>query len=269
MDEHELLARQFEAERPRLSTVAYRMLGSLGEAEDAVQEAWLRLDRGGAEGIANLGGWLTTVVARVCLDMLRARKARREEPIGPDVPEPVDPADPAREAELAESVGLALLVVLDSLAPAERIAFVLHDMFDLPVAEIARVVGRSPVATRQLASRARRRVRGQTGDEAAVERRRGVVEAFLTAARDNDLAGLLAVLDPDIELRADMPQRLVLLDVGEQLVVLRVSGGGYDGATGSAARARGYGADDIDDLFDVIVRRVHGLTFGAAVGSGG
>jgi RNA polymerase sigma-70 factor (ECF subfamily) len=203
MDEHELLARQFEAERPRLSTVAYRMLGSLGEAEDAVQEAWLRLDRGGAEGIANLGGWLTTVVARVCLDMLRARKARREEPIGPDVPEPVDPADPAREAELAESVGLALLVVLDSLAPAERIAFVLHDMFDLPFAEIARVVGRSPVATRQLASRARRRVRGQTGDGPALERRRGVVEAFLTAARDNDLAGLLAVLDPDIELRAD------------------------------------------------------------------
>jgi RNA polymerase sigma-70 factor (ECF subfamily) len=203
MDEHDALARQFEAERSHLRAVAYRMLGSLGEAEDAVQEAWLRLDRSGGAGVANLGGWLTTVVARVCLDMLRSRKARREEPLGPAVPEPVDPADPAREAELAESVGLALLVVLDALAPAERTAFVLHDMFDLPFEEIAPIVGRSPVAARQLASRARRRVRGQPADEDALERRRGVVEAFLAAARNNDLAGLIAVLDPDVVLRGD------------------------------------------------------------------
>ncbi|HVV94798.1 MAG TPA: sigma-70 family RNA polymerase sigma factor [Hyphomicrobiales bacterium] len=203
MDEHDTLARQFEAERGRLRAVAYRMLGSLGEAEDAVQEAWIRLDRSGGESVANLRGWLTTVVARVCLDMLRARKARREEPIGPTTPEPADPADPAREAELADSVGLALLVVLDSLAPAERIAFVLHDMFDLPFEEIARVVGRSPVAARQLASRARRRVRGQAGDEDALRHRRAVVDAFLVAAKNNDLAGLLAVLAPDVELRAD------------------------------------------------------------------
>jgi RNA polymerase sigma-70 factor (ECF subfamily) len=203
MDEREALARQFEASRARLRAVAYRMLGSLGEAEDAVQEAWLRLDRSGGEGVANLGGWLTSVVARVCLDMLRARKVRREEPIGLDAPEPVDPADPARDSELAESVGLALLVVLDALAPAERIAFVLHDMFDLPFEEIAKIVGRSPAAARQLASRARRRVRGQSADEDALAARRSVIDAFLAAARDNDLPRLIAVLDPDVALRGD------------------------------------------------------------------
>jgi RNA polymerase sigma-70 factor (ECF subfamily) len=203
MDQHDALAREFDAERNRLRGVAYRMLGSRGEAEDAVQEAWLRLDRAGGEAIANLRGWLTTVVARVCLDMLRARKARREAPIGPDLAEPVDPADPAREAELTDSVGLALLIVLDSLSPAERIAFVLHDMFDVPFEEIAPIVGRTPVTARQLASRARRRVRGRAPHEDTLERRRAVVDAFLDAARNNDFAGIISVLDPEVELRGD------------------------------------------------------------------
>ena len=207
MDEREWLAERFEASRGHLRTVAYRMLGSPSEADDAVQEAWLRLSRSGANGVENLDGWLTTVVARVCLDMLRSRKARREEPLLADAPGPVasgeDAADPEQQALLADSVGLALLVVLERLAPAERVAFVLHDMFNLPFDEIAPIVGRSPVAARQLASRARRRVQGATVPEADLARRRAVVDAFLAASRGGDFEALLAVLDPDVVLRAD------------------------------------------------------------------
>jgi RNA polymerase sigma-70 factor (ECF subfamily) len=205
MEKEKWLAEQFDAHRGHLQQVAYRMLGATGEADDAVQEAWLRLSRADAAGIENLGGWLTTVVARVCLDILRSRKSRREEPLD-DQPQPAAgherTADPEREAELADSVGLALLVVLEALAPAERVAFVLHDMFDLSFEEIAPIVGRSPTAARQLASRARRRVRGsKTSSDVASQRR--VVDAFLAAARSGDIAGLLAVLDPDVVLRAD------------------------------------------------------------------
>ncbi|MPZ30825.1 MAG: sigma-70 family RNA polymerase sigma factor [Rhodospirillales bacterium] len=206
MENEKWLAEQFQAHRDHLQRVAYRMLGSTGEAEDAVQEAWLRLSRTEAAGIDNLGGWLTTVVARVCLDTLRSRKSRREEPLEGE-PQPAAgherAADPEREAELADNVGLALLVVLEALAPAERVAFVLHDMFDLPFEEIAPIVGRSPTAVRQLASRARRRVRGTKASQAAVAGQRKIVDAFLAAARSGDVAGLLAVLDPDVVLRAD------------------------------------------------------------------
>jgi RNA polymerase sigma factor (sigma-70 family) len=207
MDEHEWMAEQFEANRTHLRAVAYRMLGSLSEADDAVQEAWLRLSRSGTSGVENLGGWLTTVVARVCLDMLRSRKSRREEPLGAYVPEPIasreNGIDPEHEALLADSVGLALLVVLETLAPPERVAFVLHDMFDLPFDEIAYIVGRSPAAARQLASRARRRVQGAAIPDADLTRRREVVEAFLAASRGGDFDALLALLDPDVVLRAD------------------------------------------------------------------
>jgi RNA polymerase sigma-70 factor (ECF subfamily) len=211
MEKEKWLAGQFETHRDHLQRVAYRMLGSTGEADDAVQEAWLRLSRSEPAGIENLGGWLTTVVARVCLDTLRSRKSRREEPLDGE-PEPMAgherAVDPESVAELADSVGLALLVVLEALAPAERVAFVLHDMFDLPFEEIAPIVGRSPTAARQLASRARRRVRGgKTSSDVASQRR--VVDAFLAAARSGDIAGLLAVLDPDVVLRADrVAQRL-------------------------------------------------------------
>jgi RNA polymerase sigma-70 factor (ECF subfamily) len=207
MEKEKWLAEQFEAHRDHLQRVAYRMLGSTGEADDAVQEAWLRLSRAEAAGIDNLGGWLTTVVARVCLDTLRSRKSRREEPLEGE-PQPAAgherAVDPEREAELADNVGLALLVVLEALAPAERVAFVLHDMFDLPFEEIAPIVGRSPTAARQLASRARRRVRGSAKtSETDVASHRKVVDAFLAAARSGDVAGLLAVLDPDVVLHAD------------------------------------------------------------------
>jgi RNA polymerase sigma factor (sigma-70 family) len=204
MNEQKFLAEKFETNRSHLRRVAYRMLGSLSEADDAVQEAWLRLARSDASEIGNLGGWLTTVVARVCLDMLRGRKARREEPMGPHVPEPVVGIDPEHEAQMADSVSLALLVVLETLAPAERIAFVLHDMFDLPFDEIAPIVGRSPTAARQLASRARRRVQGadkvSDGDLASQQE---IVDAFLAASRNGDFEALLAVLDPDVVVRAD------------------------------------------------------------------
>lgn len=205
MEKEKWLAEQFVTHRDHLQRVAYRMLGSTGEADDAVQEAWLRLRRSESAGIENMGSWLTTVVARICLDTLRSRKARREEPLEGE-PEPIARdervSDPEREAELADSVGLALLVVLEALAPAERVAFVLHDMFDLPFEEIAPIVGRSPTAARQLASRARRRVRGtRTSPDVASQRK--VVDAFLSAARSGDIAGLLAVLDPDVVLRAD------------------------------------------------------------------
>jgi RNA polymerase sigma factor (sigma-70 family) len=208
MDEHDWLAERFEANRTHLRAVAYRMLGSLNEADDAVQEAWLRLSRAGTDGVENLGGWLTTVVARVCLDMLRSRKSQREEPLGPHLPEPIasreDVIDPEHEALLADSVGPALLVVLNTLAPAERIAFVLHDMFAVPFDEIAPIVGRSPSAARQLASRARRRVQGEAlVPDADLSYRRKVVDAFLAASRGGDFDALLAVLDPDVVLRAD------------------------------------------------------------------
>jgi RNA polymerase sigma-70 factor, ECF subfamily len=209
MEEQEWLAARFEAHRSHLRGVAYRMLGSRSEADDAVQEAWLRLSRSGTSGVENLGGWLTTIVARVCLDMLRGRKSRHEEPVGPHVPEPIagrdGETDPEHEALLAESVGLALLVVLEKLAPAERVAFVLHDMFDLPFDEIAPIVGRSPTAARQLASRARRRVRGGAAvSDSDLTRQRDVVDAFLAASRDGDFDALLAVLDPDVVVRTDL-----------------------------------------------------------------
>jgi RNA polymerase sigma-70 factor (ECF subfamily) len=208
MSEHDWLAERFEENRPHLRAVAYRMLGSSTEADDAVQEAWLRLSRAGTSGVDNLGGWLTTIVARVSLNMLRSRTLRREEPIdAPVTGQPVTPppngTDPEHEAVLADSVGLALLVVLDTLTPAERLAFVLHDMFAVPFEEIAPVVERSPAATRQLASRARRRVQEARAQPGEISRRREVVAAFLAASREGDFDALLTMLDPDIVLRAD------------------------------------------------------------------
>jgi RNA polymerase sigma factor (sigma-70 family) len=227
VDEHDWLAERFEENRGHLRGVAYRMLGSLNEADDAVQEAWIRLSRADASDIENLGGWLTTVVGRVCLDMLRARKSRREESLDAQLPTPIgsrigrageqaDGSDPEQEALLADSVGLALLVVLETLAPAERLAFVLHDMFAVPFEEIAPIVGRTPTAARQLASRARRRVHGAgarkgagghagaaTAANPTLSRQREVVDAFLAAARGGDFQALLAVLDPDVVLRSD------------------------------------------------------------------
>jgi RNA polymerase sigma-70 factor, ECF subfamily len=212
VNEADHLAEPFEKSRAHLRAVAYRMLGSLSEADDAVQEAWLRLNRSDTSGVANLTGWLTTVVARVCLDMLRSRKAHPEEPLGEHVPVPGagrgGGLDPEHEAQLADSVGLALLVVLETLAPAERLAFVLHDMFDLPFDEIAAIVGRSPTAARQLASRARRRVQGAAAaSDAELVRQREVVDAFLAALRGGDFDGLLALLDPDLVVRSDETAR--------------------------------------------------------------
>ena len=209
MDERSWLAERFEENRPHLRAVAYRMLGSLSDADDAVQEAWQRLSRADTGAVDNLPGWLTTVVARVSLNMLRTRRTRREEPLEVRVPDPIvtpDPGiDPEQQAVLADSVGLALLVVLDTLTPAERLAFVLHDMFAVPFEEIAPIVERSPVATRQLASRARRRVQeaGPGDPPGEISRRREVVAAFLAASREGDFDALLTMLDPDIVLRAD------------------------------------------------------------------
>jgi RNA polymerase sigma factor (sigma-70 family) len=209
MDVSDRLAGRFDASRPRLRAMAYRMLGSLSDADDAVQEGWLHAARGGADDVANLEGWFTTIVARVCLDMLRSRKSRREEPL-----DPIDAAvagyeqGPEQEAMLADSVGLALLVVLDTLPPAERVAFVLHDTFGLPFGEIASITGRSPDAARQLASRGRRRIQGTGPDTdpaagARLVRQRQVAEAFMAASRDGDLEGLIAVLDPEVVLHSD------------------------------------------------------------------
>jgi RNA polymerase sigma factor (sigma-70 family) len=208
MDERDLLADHFEAARTHLRAVGYRMLGSLSEADDAVQEAWLRLSGADTSAVENLDGWLTTVVARVCLDMLRSRKSRREQPFSVHVPDPIvgrqDGSDPEQEALIADSVGLALLVVLDTLTPAERLAFVLHDLFALSFDEIAPIVERSPTAARQLASRARRRVQGRpTVPDPDINRQRAVVDAFLAAAREGDFDALLELLDPDVVLRAD------------------------------------------------------------------
>ena len=209
MDERDWLAERFEEQRPRLRAVAYRMLGSVSEADDAVQEAWLRLSRTDTSEVENLGAWLTTVVARVSLNLLRSRSSRRETPLGVHVPDPIvdraDGTDPEHEALLADSVGLALLVVLETLSPPERIAFVLHDMFAVPFDEIAPIVDRSPEAARQLASRARRRVQGENAvPDTDLDTQRSVADAFLAAARDGDFEALLAVLDPDVVLRADV-----------------------------------------------------------------
>jgi RNA polymerase sigma factor (sigma-70 family) len=208
MDDREWLARRFEEHRGRLRAVAYRMLGSLSEADDAVQEAWLRLSRSNADEVENLGAWLTTVVGRVSLNMLRSRRTRREDPLAVHVPEPIidplDGTDPEHEALLADSVGLALLVVLETLSPAERLAFVLHDMFAVPFDDIAPIIGRSPEAARQLASRARRRVQGEHRlPDADLAAQREVVDAFMAAAHDGDFDALLAVLDPDVVVRVD------------------------------------------------------------------
>ncbi|GAA2624270.1 RNA polymerase sigma factor SigJ [Actinomadura fulvescens] len=206
MNQNDQLAELFEAHRTHLKSVAYRMLGSLAEAEDAVQEAWFRLSRSDTAEIGNLGGWLTTVVSRLCLDQLRSRSSRREDPLDVYVPDPVvtGAIDPEQEVLMGDSVGLALMVVLETLAPAERLAFVLHDMFAVPFEEIAPIVERSPGATRQLASRARRRVQGAPAPDADVARQREVVDAFLAAARGGDFEALVAVLDPDVVLRADI-----------------------------------------------------------------
>jgi RNA polymerase sigma-70 factor (ECF subfamily) len=214
LNEQGLLAEQFEAHRRRMRAVAYRMLGSIAEADDAVQEAWLKLSRADTSDVNNMSGWLTTVVARVCLNMLRARSRRREEFVEGRVPEPLidreDGMDPEHEALIGDSVGLALLVVLETLAPAERVAFVLHDAFAVPFEEIAPIVGRTPAAARQLASRARRRVRGASpGSDEDLRAQRSVVDAFVAAVRSGDFEGLIAVLDPDIVLRADGGTRWV------------------------------------------------------------
>ncbi|MEU8359685.1 sigma-70 family RNA polymerase sigma factor [Nonomuraea sp. NPDC048882] len=209
MHDNESLTGVFEAHRGQLRAVAYRMLGSVSEADDAVQEAWIRLNRADTADVQNMGGWLTTVVARICLNLLRSRETRREEPLAERLPDPVvsraDGMDPEQEALLADSVGLALLVVLQRLEPTERLAFVLHDMFAVPFDEIAAVIGRSSAATRQLASRARRRVRGAAAErpDPDLARQRAAVDAFLAAARDGDFEALVAVLHPDVELRAD------------------------------------------------------------------
>lgn len=206
MPQENVLADRFEADRARLRGVAYRMLGSLPEAEDAVQEAWLRLSRSDADGVDNLSAWLTTVTSRVCLDMLRSRKSRREDALDGGIEPSVSGEDAVeRETILADSVGLALLVVLKALSPAERIAFVLHDLFDMPFEQIAPIVERTPEAARQLASRARRRVRGgEAALDAAQTAQKSVVDAFLLASRTGDLAGLMAVLDPDVVVRSDV-----------------------------------------------------------------
>jgi RNA polymerase sigma factor (sigma-70 family) len=208
MDHETWQAEQFERQRPQLQAVAYRMLGSMSEAEDAVQETWLRLNRSDDDSIANIGGWLTTAVGRVCIDMLRARSSRREEFVGTWLPEPIvsvdEHLDPEQETLLADAVGIALLVVLESLTPSERLAFVLHDMFAVPFSDIAPIVDRSPDATRQLASRARRRVRGAApAPDSDLTKQREVVDAFLDATRNGDFDALLALLDPDVVYRTD------------------------------------------------------------------
>ncbi|WP_405472143.1 sigma-70 family RNA polymerase sigma factor [Streptomyces canus] len=206
MGDDDFLAERFEAHRGQLRAVARRMLGSAAEAEDAVQETWVRMSRSDTTHVDNLGGWLTTVVGRVCLDMLRSRRSRAEQPLEPEVPVPVPATvpDPEQDVLLADSVGSALLVVLDTLTPAERLAFVLHDLFAVPYDEIAGVIGKSPAATRQLASRARRRVRGAQATDTDQARRRELVDAFLAAAREGDFDGLLEVLDPDVVVRTEV-----------------------------------------------------------------
>jgi RNA polymerase sigma-70 factor, ECF subfamily len=226
MDERELLAQHFETHRQHLRSVAYRMLGSAAEADDVVQEAWLRVSRAGADEVDNLRGWMTTIVGRVCLDRLRARNARREETLELHEPRPAagwgTARSPEEDVELADSVGLALLVVLETLKPAERVAFVLHDMFDLTFDEISPIVGRTSEATRQLASRARRRVRGASPSDVDQSRKREVATAFITAAREGDFEALVAVLDPEVVLRSD-PQGVRMGGPAELRGALRVA----------------------------------------------
>jgi RNA polymerase sigma-70 factor (ECF subfamily) len=248
-DAQDGLAGRFEAHRSHLRAVAYRMLGSATDAEDAVQEAWLRTSRADTSGVDNLGGWLTTVVARICLDILRSRHSRREEPLESTQPDPAvtatRDAGPERDALLADSIGVALLVVLETLSPAERVAFVLHDMFDLSFDEIAPIVGRSAMATRQLASRARRRVQGaRTSQEADRARRRELVDAFLAAARSGDVAALLAVLDPDVVVRAD--------DAAVQMGAVAEQRGAASVALTYSRRARGAQRALVDSMAGLV-----------------
>jgi RNA polymerase sigma factor (sigma-70 family) len=260
MDEKKFLTERFEANRAHLRAVAYRMLGSAAEADDAVQEAWLRLARSDTSEVDNLGGWLTTVVARVSLDMLRSRKSRREETIDAHTPEPVASDEPGRDMMMAESIGLALLVVLDTLAPAERVAFVLHDMFDLPFEEIAPIVGRSATAARQLASRARRRVQGKTEvPNPDLEKQRRVVEAFLAAARAGDFEALLAELDPDVVFRPDATAAQ-MGGVGELRGAAAVAQS-FKGRAQAAKPALVDGALAVSVAFGGQLRIVLGLTF--------
>jgi RNA polymerase sigma factor (sigma-70 family) len=252
MDQGDRLAEQFEEHRTRLKAVAYRMLGSMSEADDAVQETWLRLARSDADEIENLGGWLTTVVARVSLNMLRSRKAKREESIDARLPEPIvdpiDGTDPEHEALLTDSVGLALMVVLDTLSPPERLAFVLHDMFAVPFDEIAPIVDRSPEATRQLASRARRRVRREEAmPDVDVDGQREVVEAFIAAAREGDFEALVAVLDPDVVIRGEVGG-------GAPLQVIR-------GAEKVASQAQAYTEFGVDRRLALVNGAVGIVTF--------
>jgi RNA polymerase sigma-70 factor, ECF subfamily len=245
MDDREFLAKRFEDSRTHLRSVAYRMLGSLTDADDAVQESWLRLSRSDVSDIENLTGWLTTVVARVCLDILRSRRSRREESLDPHALDPIaardETIDPEREAVMADSVGLALLVVLESLTPAERVAFVLHDMFELPFEEIAPIVGRSPSAARQLASRARRRVQGTNPDlDADLARQREIVDAFLAASRAGDFDALVALLDPDVVLRAD--RAAVRVGAEEEVRGARAVAGTFAGRARAAQAALVNGA---------------------------
>jgi RNA polymerase sigma factor (sigma-70 family) len=261
MNEKKLLTEEFEASRNHLRAVAHRMLGSRSEAEDAVQEAWLRLNRSDMSSVGNLGGWLTTVVSRVCLDMLRSRKSRREEPLETHAPEPIagGAGGPEHEALLADQVGLALLVVLETLAPAERIAFVLHDMFDLPFEDIAPIVGRSPVAARQLASRARRRVQGEnTVANADRTRQRQVVDAFLAASRGGDFNALLAVLDPDVVFRAD--RTAMTLGAAAEVRGAAAVAGAFSGRAQGARPALVNGAMGLVVAFDGQLRVVLNLT---------
>ncbi|WP_327717833.1 sigma-70 family RNA polymerase sigma factor [Streptomyces sp. NBC_00490] len=244
MSESEFLAERFEAHRGHLSAVAYRMLGSRAEADDAVQEAWFRLSRSDTRQVENLGGWLTTVVGRVCLDMLRSRKARAEQPLEPDVPLPGVVPDPEQDALLADSVGVALLVVLETLTPAERLAFVLHDLFAVPFEDVADIVGRTPAAARQLASRARRRVQGAPAPDADLVRQREVVDAFLAAARGGDFDALVEVLDPDVVARAEVGVTAGALAVAKGAtsfasLALVARPALVDGATGLAVLADG------------------------------
>ncbi|MER7779559.1 sigma-70 family RNA polymerase sigma factor [Streptomyces sp. NPDC096191] len=253
------MARQFELDRPRLRAVAYRILGSLGEADDALQDAWLRADRTDTSDVANPSGWLTTVVARVCLNMLRARAGRREEPLEDVLPGPRPgprsgprPVDPEEEAQLADSVGIALLIVLDTLGPAERLAFVLHDMFDVPFDDIAEMLAKTPAATRQLASRARRRVRGVPAPVADPPRRRRAVDAYLAATRGGDFDALVSLLHPDVVLRADaavVPTTEPVTMSGMEPVAR--------GAMASMARARSAAVVLVDGLAG-IATAVHG-----------
>jgi RNA polymerase sigma factor (sigma-70 family) len=261
MDEKKFLADRFEANRAHLRAVAYRMLGSAAEADDAVQEAWLRLSRSDTSDVGNLGGWLTTVVAHVSLDMLRTRKSRREDTIDAHTPEPVASDEPGRDMMMAESIGLSLLVVLDTLAPAERVAFVLHDMFDLPFEEIAPIVGRSATAARQLASRARRRVQGKTEvSNPDLEKQRRVVEAFLAAARAGDFEALLTMLDPDVVFRPDA----AAMQMGDNVVELRGAEAvaqTFKGRAQAAKPALIDGALAVTVAFGGQLRIVLGLTF--------